>query len=109
MNRVFIDASAWIALFHMRDKYHKTAWIVYEQLLNESSKFLTSNWVAYEAISILKSRASYSAAKSLWDILKDNELSQIKHIDGKLEDGAIDLFWRYQDKKWGVVDWVVYN
>jgi predicted nucleic acid-binding protein len=27
---VFIDASAWIALFHIRDKYHKTAWIVYE-------------------------------------------------------------------------------
>lgn len=104
MNMVFIDASAWIALYHKRDKYHKAAWMVYEQLLNEAKKFLTSNWVAYEAITILKSRADYSTAKTLWDIFQDAELSQVVHIDRELEEGAIDLFWRYQDKKWGVVD-----
>jgi hypothetical protein len=42
----------------MRDKYHKTAWIVYEKLLKEAGKFLTSNWVTYEAITILKSNGS---------------------------------------------------
>ena len=48
---VFVDASAWIALYHKRDNYHQAAWAIYEQLLNEARKFLTSNWVAYEAIS----------------------------------------------------------
>ncbi len=104
MNMVFVDASAWIALYHKRDKYHKLAWTTYEQLLNEVRKFLTTNWVAYEAITILKSRASYRAAKTLWDILQDPELSQVVHIDRKLEDRALDIFWSYQDKKWGVVD-----
>ncbi len=104
MNMVFVDASAWIALYHKRDKYHEPAWVIYEQLLSQARKFLTSNWVAYEAISILKSRASYGAAKTLWDILQDTELSQVVYIDRKLEEGAVDLFWRYQDKRWGVVD-----
>lgn len=104
MNAVFIDASTWIALYHKRDKYHEPAWVIYEQLLSQARKFLTSNWVAYEAISILKSRASYGAAKTLWDILQDTELSQVVYIDRKLEEGAVDLFWRYQDKRWGVVD-----
>ena len=104
MNMVFIDASAWIALFHMRDKYHKTAWIVYEQLLNDAGKFLTSNWVTYEAITLLKSRANYRTAKTLWDILQDAELSKVVQVDRELEKGAVDLFWRYQDKSWGVVD-----
>ncbi len=36
--------------------------------------------------------------------IKDSELSQIVYIDRDLEEGAIDLFWRYQDKKWGIVD-----
>ncbi len=63
MNTVFIDASTWIALYHKRDKYHESAWVIYEQSLSQAGKFLTSNWVAYEAISILKSRASYGAAK----------------------------------------------
>ena len=81
MNMVFIDASAWIALFHMRDKYHKTAWLAYEQLLNEAGKFLTSNWVTYEAISILKSRTNYRTAKTLWDILQDTDLSESSDVE----------------------------
>ena len=52
----------------------------------------------------LKSRASYGAAKTLWDILQDTELSQVVYIDRKLEEGAVDLFWRYRDKRSGVVD-----
>lgn len=53
MNLVFIDASAWIALYHKRDKYQQVAWKTYEQILHEPGAFWTSNWVAYEAISIL--------------------------------------------------------
>ena len=101
---VFVDASAWIALYHKRDKYHQSAWRIYEELLDEGKRFLTTNWVAYEAISLLKSRVSYEAAKTLWEILQDSELSQVVHIDKRLEDQAVDLFWKYQDKSWGVVD-----
>lgn len=101
---VFIDASAWIALYHRKDNNYQRAWKTYEQLLVEGKRFLTTNWVAYEAISILKSRASYGAAKTLWDIVQDRELSEFVYINKRLEKQAIDLFWRYQDKKWGVVD-----
>lgn len=101
---VFIDASAWIALYHRRDSNHKKAWETYEQLLDEEKIFLTTNWVSHEAISIIKSRASYGAAKILWDILKNQELSEVVYINKRLEEQAIDIFWRYQDKKWGVVD-----
>lgn len=104
MKMVFVDASAWIALYHKRDKYHRPAWIIYEQSLNEARKFLTSNWVAYEALTILKSRSSYMAAKTLWNIFQDPELSQLIHIDMELEKAAVDLFWKFEDKKWGIVD-----
>ncbi|MFH0925182.1 MAG: PIN domain-containing protein [bacterium] len=101
---IFIDASVWIALYHKKDKYHKSAWKLYEQLLEEGKRFITSNWVSYEAISILKSRASYETAKNLWEILSNNEFFQVLRIDKNIEDQAISIFWRYQDKTWGVVD-----
>ena len=101
---VFVDASAWIALFHQKDAYHLSAWRVYERLLDEGKGFLTTNWVAYETITVLKNRASYDAAKTLWNILQDPELSQVISINKRLEERAVDLFWRYQDKRWGVVD-----
>ena len=74
---VFVDASAWIALYHKKDQNHQSAWSIYSQLLEEGKLFLISNWVAYEAISILKSRVSYKAAKSLWDVLQD-AITEIK-------------------------------
>jgi predicted nucleic acid-binding protein len=93
VNTAFIDASAWVALYHKKDNHHERAWKVYEGLLDEGTKFLTSNWIAYEALSILKSRASYEAAKSLWDILCDSELSRNVYIDRTLEDKSVELFW----------------
>ncbi len=53
MNLAFVDASAWVALYHKKDKQHQSSWTIYEQLLNQGIKFLTSNWVAHEAISFL--------------------------------------------------------
>ncbi len=104
MKKVFVDASAWIALYHKRDKYHQTAWIIYEQLLSSPVKFLTSNWVSYEAISFIKSRSSYDAAEALWDILQDGQLFQIIKVDRAIEKEAVNMFWKYKDKKWGIVD-----
>jgi hypothetical protein len=39
------------------------------------------------------------AAKTLWDIFQDPELSQLIHIDRELEKEAVDLFWKFEDKK----------
>ena len=104
MNLIFVDASAWIALYHKKDAHHREAWKSYEKLLEGGNKFLTSNWVSYEAISVIKTRASYDAAKSLWDILCDAELSRFLPIGKDLEEKSVGLFWQYQDKKWGIVD-----
>jgi predicted nucleic acid-binding protein len=67
VNTAFIDASAWVALYHKKDNHHERAWKVYEGLLDEGTKFLTSNWIAYE-------------------------------------DKSVELFWKYHDKNWGIVD-----
>ncbi|OQY50360.1 MAG: hypothetical protein B6240_01895 [Desulfobacteraceae bacterium 4572_87] len=32
--------------------YRRAAWMIYEQSLNEARKFLTTSWVAYEAMTI---------------------------------------------------------
>ncbi|MFQ5901465.1 MAG: type II toxin-antitoxin system VapC family toxin [Thermodesulfobacteriota bacterium] len=90
----FVDASAWIALYHKRDKYHKQAWKVYENILDKGIRIVTTNWVAYEALSLLKSRASYNAAKSLWDILQNPEFSKFICIDMPLENQEVFFgFW----------------
>ena len=65
---------------------------------------VTSTWTAYEALSIVKTKLSYHLAERLWErMLRPSVVNLIK-VDERIEAEALDLFWRYQDKDWGVVD-----
>jgi uncharacterized protein len=101
---VFIDASAWVALGNKRDQYHTQAATLYDQILDEQLARITSTWVIYEALSILKSRAGYKTAEKLWERVNDPEVTQFVRVDEAIEDEALDLFFDHRDKDWGVVD-----
>jgi len=65
---------------------------------------VVTNWVAYEALSFLKSRAGYGNALALRQVLDDSDLVWQESITPVVEGRAVDIFWGYEDKTWGVVD-----
>jgi len=101
---VFVDASAWIALMHTRDVYHDEAIVIMRRLLDADDILVVTNWTAYEALSFLKGRAGYDAASALGQILEDKELVWWEPVTPEVEERALDMFWRFKDKTWGVVD-----
>ncbi|MGQ9533416.1 MAG: type II toxin-antitoxin system VapC family toxin [Desulfotomaculales bacterium] len=101
---VFVDASAWVAIINRRDAYHQAAATVYRQLLRDKAPLFTTNWAAYEALSILKGRVGYEAAERLWSVLNDVRLVRLVRVGRALEDRGLEMFFRYRDKAWGVVD-----
>ena len=101
---VFVDASAWVAITNGTDRYHREAFRLYHRLLRSGTPLVTSTWTAYEALSIVKTKLSYHLAERLWErMLRPSVVNLIK-VDERIEAEALDLFWRYQDKDWGVVD-----
>ena len=63
--RVFVDASAWISIVYRKDKYHQQeAKAIYQRLLDSDVLLMVTNWVAYEALSFLKSRVGYAPITS---------------------------------------------
>lgn len=101
---VFVDASAWIALVNRRDNSHRAATALLETLRQQRARLLTTTWVTYEALSLIKARIGPVAARTLWDRLANPAYVQLIAVDPTIEQAALHLFLDYDDKTWGVVD-----
>lgn len=101
---VFVDASAWVAVTNRKDRNHQEAIRIFRQLLESSTLLITTTWTTYEALTIVKSHLGYSQAERLWDRIKSRLVVDLIWVDEQIERDALELFWRYEDKKWGVVD-----
>lgn len=65
---------------------------------------ITTNWVVYEALTLLKSRVGSQQADQLWEIANDSTLVSLVRVTSVIETAALRLFFEYRDKTWGVVD-----
>ena len=101
---VFADASAWVAITNTKDRYHAEATGVYRRLLQSAVPLITSTWTAYEALTIVKTRLGYSQAERLWQRIQRPSVVDLVRVDERIEAQALELFWKYKDKDWGVVD-----
>ena len=67
---------------------------------------VTTNWTAYEALTLLKARAGLTDTREWWDVLNDPDIVELVHVTPDLEQLGLELLFGYRDKLWGVVDCV---
>jgi len=103
-NSTFVDASAWVATVDENDWNYERAQRIYHELLNQKTPLTTTNWTAHEAITLTKSRIGYSQALTLWERITNSKLVTLVRITEEIEKTALNIFWRFRDKTWGVVD-----
>ena len=101
---VFVDDSAWLAITNRKDRNRGEAVRIFQRLLRTSSALVTTTWTAYEALTIVKFRLGFSQADRLWQRITSRTVVELVAIDEGIEREALELFWRFQDKTWGVVD-----
>ncbi len=101
---VFVDASAWVAVTNAKDRYHDEATRVYRRLLRSAVPLITTTWTSYEALTIVKARLGYNQAALLWQRMQRPSVVDLVAVDERIEAEALELFWEYKDKDWGVVD-----
>ena len=101
---VFVDASGWLAAFNRRDHLYSVARPLLEACLDRGIELVTTNWTAYEALSMLKSRGGPDVASLLWEVISIDVAVILAEVTPEVEASALDLFFAYRDKTWGVVD-----
>jgi len=75
MKRLFVDTSAWIAIYDESDSLHEIALEWKEKLLLEKAMFVLSNYVFDETATFLNVKVSNKLAVAFGDMARKNSLN----------------------------------
>ncbi len=102
--RLFVDTSAWFALYYRRDQAHRQAARFWGELRRRPARLTTSDYILDETVTLVRARGGHSAARSLGDYLLKSEVVDLAEVSSLVRDQAWDLFVRHDDKDFSFTD-----
>jgi len=100
---IFVDTSAWIALYHRKDNLHQKAKEVHRELLDNYC-FVTTNFILDETCTGLLYKAGHAVAVDFGERIRNTEAIKIIYITEDIEDRSWGMFKQYSDKKFSFTD-----
>ena len=100
-NRVFVDTSFVLALINERDQYHQQAEALSFKF--EESLLITTVAVLLEIGNAL-AKDFRREANAVIDLMRTSARVEVIHIDDRLLEKALEIYEKYDDKTWGLVD-----
>jgi len=101
---VFVDTSAWIALYIADDQNHDAARAQWEELIDREALLVTTNYVIDEAITTVRAIGGHPLAVKLGEALFTSRILRRLRIDEALEAEAWEIFKRYHDQAFSFTD-----
>ncbi len=103
MNKIFIDTLFVVALVNHRDQHHHCASELADQY--QAHALLTTSGVLLEIGNALARNFKKQSIEIIEEFHSSKEV-EIIHITPRLMNQAFELYRKYQDKEWGLVDCV---
>jgi uncharacterized protein len=103
---VFMDSAGFLALWDAGDAHHEAAARLQEQLAGKRRRFVTTEYVVDETVTLLLMRHSHQAASDFLDTVEMSEALRLEWIGPERFHAAAALFRRYADKEWSFTDCV---
>ncbi len=102
---IFIDSDAFVALFRHDDTNHKKAVTLFDQLKNQSTTFITSNYVFSESITVISQKVGHGIAVAYINtMISEDAQFLIKRADEFIEEEALEIFKAQTSKNTSFVD-----
>ena len=102
--QIFVDTSAFIALFNKKDQYYHSATTYFKSIQPEHIQLHTSNYIIDETITRIRIMDSHKAAFEFGKHLFASKIFQKHYVNEELEQEAFELFKKYADKKLSFTD-----
>lgn len=103
---VFVDSAAFFALWDASDAHHLAALRLQATLRRRRRRFLTTEYVVDETVTLLRVRHSHAAATDFLDTIERSEALQLEWIGPQRFHAAAALFRKHSDKEWSFTDCV---
>jgi uncharacterized protein len=101
---MFIDTSAWFAGIAKNDQYNEPAMKCRNQLLKGKTRFTTSNLIIHETTMLLERKVSKKESIRFLKAIVKDPIVEIIHADEDVEQEAYELYQKYKDHDFSVVD-----
>lgn len=102
---VFVDTSAIVALLSASDTHHADALAVWQSLLAEHARLITTDLVLAEMVVVVRARAGYERSVQAGERLLEKPF-ELVWVDRPLMDEAWTLYRRYRDHELSLCDCV---
>jgi predicted nucleic acid-binding protein len=101
---VFVDTSAWLALYDRSDQHHRAALRIADELKAQRATLTLSDFVLAESLTLIRFRVGHSWAVRFGQVILESRVADIVEVDHKLRRRAWDIFRQYEDKDFSFVD-----
>lgn len=107
LSRIFIDTSAFLALEDESDQYHEMALQFREQVLRKRRyELITTSYILDETLTLIRFRISIKASIDFSKKIRKSKVVKIARVSREIEEKALDIFERYDDKDFSFTDCV---
>lgn len=103
---ILVDTAGFLALWDAADEHHRAALALQSELLRKRHRFLTTEYVVDETVTLLLMRHSHGAAADFLTTIEASEAIRLEWIGPDRFHAAGALFRKYGDKKWSFTDCV---
>lgn len=104
MEKVFVDTSAWIALYDTRDKYHADAKHILETLKNQRKLLVTTDYIFDEIITSSSRAFGYPDAVKIGEGMLGSAVLRIVDLERETKDRAWEIFKKHGAMKLSFTD-----
>lgn len=104
-----MDTGAWFATIVTADQHHDDATQRYSTLIRDDTLFVTTNLVVHETIMLLSRRESKEKAFEFLEKIYDDPKVEIIDLDSQTEADAYEIFRKYSDQSFSIVDCVSFS
>jgi predicted nucleic acid-binding protein len=103
---VFMDSAGFLALWDASDEHHSRAVTLQEALARKLRRFVTTEYIVDETITLLLVRHSHGAAVDFLNTIETTEALGLEWIGAERFQHAGALFRKHSDKEWSFTDCV---
>ena len=104
---IFVDTGAWIAIYKRNDLHHREAMAIYNNLRDQETQLLTTDYVIDETVTRLRYDTNHSVAVAFLEFIGNAEMAgglTIVEIDKEVFEKAIALFRQYNSARLSFTD-----
>ncbi len=89
---IFVTSTAWLALYNPSDPNHEAASALWQDLSDETVRFVTTDYVMDQVFTVMKIFGSLDAARGLYTVITQTELLRFFMTDSVIFERAWKTF-----------------